>query len=224
MSKLPLSKLYKKEGYGDIVLDVIICVLLALIVVVIVFTNTFTCIYVSGESMEPNIWDADYVLIKDKTPTYGDVVVVDATYSYTDDFGNVYTSTNRLIKRVIALGGDTLYLDRGELYIKYAGENDFVRVEEKYLDSDYNDPFKPVNTFPVNSLGLLDREGHTVADGCMFLMGDNRDISSDSRGRYGDVSMKSLVGVVTEWSLSHIDSVTGWYTFWNKKVPEFFGF
>ncbi|MCD8205421.1 MAG: signal peptidase I [Clostridia bacterium] len=217
MGSLPLANRYEKNGRGDIILDIVIIVLLVIILAVVALYNSFMCIEVAGVSMEPTIYDGDYVIIRDKTPTYGDIVVVDAKYE-----ADGAVKTMSIIKRVIALGGDTLYLDRGKLFMKHEGEEEFSFVEEDYLDPEYCENMS-ANTYPKLSSGRVDEEGFTVSEGCMFLMGDNRDLSSDSRDKFGEVPVSNVVGVVTDWSLKHVGGVTAWFSFWNKSLPQFFG-
>ena len=62
----------------------------------------------------------------------------------------------------------------------------------------------------------------------MFLVGDNRNVSSDSRnslnGNGGDYSNDNLLGVVSDWSMQAKPVTSSWYVFINKTLPEFFGF
>ncbi len=218
---LPLKPYESKKRDIGIVLNIIIFVLAAIIIFQTIFSLTFTRVYVIGDSMLPTLTGAsgdgesggDYVLIHDGKPTYGDIVVVERYEKSTGNYKN-------LIKRVIALGGDTLYLDRGTLYIKYKGTNEFVLVEESYVAEENNSP-NSYNTYPkVN--GILNTDGHTVEDGYMFLLGDNRNVSLDSRSDYGDFSLDELVGIVSDWSITNKSLITGWFTFWDITLPSVF--
>ena len=213
----------RKRRCRGIILNVIIIVLVVLILFQIVFSLTYTRVYVIQDSMLPTLNGAerdgvsggDYVLIYDGSPDYGKIVVVKR-------YDNSTGESKTLIKRVIALGGDTVYLDHGKLYIKYKGTDDFVLVEESYVTDEKNNPDEPYNTFPQKTDGSLDVTGHTVADGYMFLLGDNRNISVDSRASYGDFSVDELVGIVSDWSVSCKDFLTSWYTFWDFTLPGVF--
>jgi signal peptidase I len=154
----------------------------------------------------------DYVYIdKNATPTYGDIVVVN-------------TGDKLIIKRVIALGGDTVKLVNGKLKIKYSGDDDFTDVSESYVSPE-NNLKSERNNYPLvqNIFGFsyLDERGHLVNDNSMFLLGDNRDVSVDSR-EYGDFLMSSLVGVVTDWSLKYKKINTAVQTFIIFTVPGIF--
>ncbi len=221
MDELPLKNLYaKKRRPADVILNAVIIAIIVAILIQLVFYTCFSRVYVVGDSMLPTLTGAadrntvggDYVFISSGTPEYGDIVVI-----------NPHGSGEPIIKRVIATGGDTLYLDEGVLYIKYSGSSEFVVVEESYLSDENNDGRLSVNTYPKEN-GALNREGHTVSDGCIFVMGDNRNISHDSRSAdFGDFPISSVVGIVTDWSLSSAKpAFTAWYTFWDFTLPSLF--
>lgn len=170
---------------------------------VICFRLVYTKFYVVGSSMENTITGAyaagvkggDYVYIFEATPSRGDIVVVK-------------TKGKNLIKRVIGLGGDTVELKAGVLYL-----NGEVK-EEPYVSAEHNSPGNSNNTFgPV-----------TVEEGYMFLMGDNRNVSNDSRSaEYGQIALDCVIGVVAEWSLILSDAVTSFNTFFDFTVPSLLG-
>ena len=180
-----------------------LCVILVMLAEAL-FVTFFTGIYIVDGSMtptltgasSPNVSGGNYIYINTRAkPDYGDIVVV---YS-----PNVTGYTDKLIKRVVAFGGDTVELKEGVLIVN--GEV----VDEDYIVAEKNLPTEPNNTF----------EEHTVAEGCMFLLGDNRNDSVDSRSkRYGDIPLKNLVGVVPKWSLRTKDSSTAFYTFFHFTI------
>lgn len=217
----PLKSYERKKRRGGTILNVIIVVLVVIIILQIVLSLTYTRVYVIGSSMYPTLIGAskkgvsggDYVLIYDGEPDYGDIVVVERNETTGED--------KTLIKRVIALGGDTVYLDHGVLYIKYKGTDEFIQVEESYIDPNCNSSTEPNNTYPKFN-GDTDTNGHTVAEGYMFLLGDNRNVSIDSRSSYGDFALDELVGIVSDWSVSCKNVLTGWFTFWDYTLPAVF--
>lgn len=197
---------------------VIFCALI-IIIFEVVFSTIFSGIYVIEDSMLPTLTGAvsekdkggDYVYVnRYAQPDYGDIVVV------TRDDGTA------IIKRVIAFGGDAVKLDKGKLYIKYKGDDQFVEVEEKYVSAERNSTDNLKNTYPKDEHDNLIEQGHVVKEGCMFLLGDNRDVSMDSR-RNGDYSLKALYGVVADWSLSLVNVISAIHNFFSFTLPGLFG-
>lgn len=181
--------------------------IIGLCVIVVLFSEAlfvtfYTGIYIIDGSMTPTLTGAespykkggDYIYINTHAkPGRGDVVVV-----YSPNTTNSYT--NKLIKRVVAFGGEWVELKAGVLYV-----ND-KEVKESYLLAEKNSPTDPYNTFAR----------HQVAEGCMFLLGDNRNESRDSRDKkYGDIPLNNLVGVVPDWSLRSKNASTAFYTFFH---------
>jgi signal peptidase I len=153
---------------------------------------------IESHSMEPNFYDGQYVLVnklayKLGEPQRGDVVV----------FHNPNNPDEDYIKRIIGLPGDTISFDSGVAY-----------VNGKPLDEPY------VN-FPTN--GNSGAEPLVVDDGYIFVMGDNRPNSRDSRV-FGELSEDLMVGKawVRIWPLTemgrvgHIELVPGEPTAWEE--------
>lgn len=126
---------------------------------------------VDGSSMVPTFTDGDRTIVADAfyTPQRGDVVAI----------FEVKTDKKALIKRIIGLPGDVIdILDDG---VYRNGQ----KLEEPYLtvktEKDRGDM-----EFPV-----------TVPKGCIFVMGDNRNASRDSRyGSVGFVKVEDIIGRV----------------------------
>lgn len=170
----------------------------------ILFNVRYVNVYVDGGSMLPTLNSGDYVFANTKaTPEYGDIVVVEVE--------NTSGRRYYIIKRLIAFGGDTVRLDHGQLEIKYAGEDDFTKIDEEYLE--HYTPDASWNNF----------SDHVVAEGCIFLLGDNRDDSKDSRV-IGDIPLSALEGVVSQWSFENKSMITVFYTFFKITLPKAFGF
>lgn len=196
----------KKKSLFIRTLVIGICVIIVLFSEAL-FVTFYTGIYIIDGSMSPTLTGAespykkggDYIYINTHIkPDYGDIVVV-----YSPNTVNGYT--DKLIKRVVAFGGDTVKIEAGVLYVKKNRAADYVRVPESYVSDENNNPNLDKNNFPE----------HTVEEGCMFLLGDNRNGSEDSRGKYGDVPLKNLVGVVPKWSLRTKNASTAFYTFFH---------
>lgn len=214
------GSLYKREGRSplNILLNVVIVFFCAILVIELSFNILYTGIYVIDKSMMPTLTGApianssggEFIYIdKYAKPDYGDIVVV---YRETAD-----GTKGNIIKRVVAFGGDTVRLDGGELSVKKAGSDSFSLVSEDYVV--YNDTDRQCNNyaefFGVDSMD--NSHEHVVAEGCMYLLGDNRNESSDSR-QNGDYPISSLVGVVPDWSMKLKSVTTKFYTFFNFTI------
>ncbi len=185
---------------------VIFCIIIAFLLVCIgLFTTRYVGIYVNGSSMSPTLTGAPESSSGEAMPG-GDYLYAD-TYALPDRGDIVVVlpeNTSRyIIKRVIALGGDEIYMSRGVVYLKTAGTEQFFALEEDYVLDEQNDPDLPYNSYRSEDDPLVVPEGH------MFVLGDNRGyrdgneiiFSNDSR-RYGTFSYDSLVGVIADWSLA----------------------
>ncbi len=190
-------------------LFIIIVVLLFVLMCRVMFVAQYCGIYVVGSSMSPTLTGAadesvsggDYLYAaRYAEPDYGDIVVVETA------------SGKDIIKRVIALGGDSLYIQEGVVYIMYAGTEDYVALEESYVDPENNTPphQEMYNVYSVYSY----ENPYVVEEGYMYLLGDNRNVSHDSRYEdYGAFPESSLVGVITDWSLKYKNFFTALYSF-----------
>lgn len=159
--------------------------LLFIILCILVFANTFfALVKVDGDSMYPTLNDGDVLFINrlDKAER-GDVVVID------------HPTSGMVIKRVIAVGGDEVRCEGGVVYVKYKGNEVFTRLDEEYVYS-YTPYFEETK----------------VSEGSIFVMGDNRVISKDSK-YYGELDYDLIKGVVREKTINRKNVVTalfGW--------------
>ena len=220
MQKTVGESLYgpQKRPKLNLILNIVVFVFVLLLSIELVFNSFFTSIYVEGSSMMPTIVGADgrsvaggdFIYVSGNIdPYYGDIVVLEK--HDIDPFGR--EEVYNIVKRAIAFEGDTVKMDHGTLYLKKAGLGYFMRVEEDYVASERCDPDKPVNSF----------DEYTVGEGGIFLMGDNRNDSHDSR-MDGEYPIANLVGVVPDWSMKHKKFITGFYTFFKYTLPESLGF
>ena len=134
-------------------------------VVVVVFVLLFRIVVVSGSSMYDTLWHNDYLLVKSNVlcGSYeaGDIIVA-SKESFNDG--------EPIIKRVIATEGQTVDIDFGAGIVYVDG----VALEEEYAHT-------PTNVSEGVAFPL------TVAEDCIFVMGDNRNRSRDSR--YPDIGL-----------------------------------
>jgi signal peptidase I len=129
---------------------------------------------VEGQSMEPNLHTDQRIVVEKLTyrfqsPERGDIVVLKSLDG----------SRELLIKRVIALPGETVEVHGGEVWIN--GQP----LDEPYLDVD--------GLCQVPQMSLCEMSSRTVPEGHIFVMGDNREHSNDSRA-FGAVPFENIVG------------------------------
>ncbi len=148
--------------------------IVALIIVIPIRVFVFQPFFVSGASMEPNFHDFDYLIIDEISyrlgqPQRGDVIV----------FYNPADTSQRFIKRIIGLPGETVKIQGGAVYIRDKQEGDFALLDESgYL---------------AEGLETKGNETITLGQGQYFVMGDNRDSSYDSRS-FGPVDEEYIIG------------------------------
>ena len=144
----------------------------ALIICILVFVFLFRIVDVSGDSMNPTLTNGDKLVVSDVfyKPKQGDIVI----------FRKDEYKPEALVKRVIATEGQTVEIDfdRGRVYV------DGELLDEPYIAE------------PTRN--QLDFKGaQTVPEGCVFVMGDNRNASTDSRdARLGCVDTRYIMGRV----------------------------
>ena len=176
----------KKEEGRDLYewVQALVCSVLA---VVLLFTFVVRLIGVDGHSMVPTLQDGDRLLVLnslwDDDYQYGDIVVLRK-----DTF-----MEEPIVKRVIATEGQTVDID-------FAAGN--VYVDGELLEEDYiNEPtyVEEGTEFPL-----------TVPEGSIFVMGDNRNHSSDSRSSdLGTVDTRYVIGKAVFLLFPGADEATG---------------
>lgn len=167
-----------------------ILVVVALVVAVVIKTFLVQAFFIPSASMRDTLLEGDRVMVNKLAyrfaePRRGDVIVFDSPLEQDDDenfvdalFRNIgealglSTPESALIKRVIAVEGETLEIRENQVLI------DGIAIAEPYLAPRVNMPdFGPV----------------TVAVDEVFVMGDNRSQSEDSR-RFGTISEGEIIG------------------------------
>ena len=145
----------------------------ALVTIILVFTFLGRVTPVVGSSMEPTLHSGDVMLVRDigyTDPQPGDVVVLTKAFD---------AASGPIVKRVIAVAGQTVDIDyaTGTVYV------DGQALDEPYLNEPMQEPF-------YENLTSV-----TVPEGSIFVMGDNRNHSNDSRDvTLGTVDTRYLLG------------------------------
>lgn len=165
------AKKIKKENRGKLsVFEVFEAIIGALVVITIIFTFFFRVFKVDGPSMKPTLQHNDRVIVSTVgyKPQKGDVVVISETADLDEP----------IVKRVIAVGGDTVDINFTTGVVTVNG------TEEDYSKELTSQQFDIA--FPI-----------TVPEGTVFVLGDNRPNSLDSRStRVGCVDERFIVGKV----------------------------
>lgn len=164
------NKFKEKKSVGNEILEWLESIAISIFIVILVFTFVFRIVIVDGSSMFPTLEDGQRLVISHLfyTPKQGDIVVV-----------NSKGLNKTIIKRVIATEGQTVDIN----FDKHT-----VTVDGKTLDEPYiNEP--TIRNDGGNNYPLV------VPKNTIFVMGDNRNNSTDSRN--------SLVGFIS------IDDVLG---------------
>ena len=171
----------KQENIKIFIFDWLEVLVHAIIAVVICFSFFFRIATIDGPSMENTLLNGERVIISNLfyEPKVGDIVVISRNKE-----NSVFTmneSNTPIIKRIIATEGQTVDIDfeQGVVYV------DGIALDEPYTKTPTNRKWDI--EFPV-----------TVDEGCIFVLGDNRNDSLDSRdariGEYGMIDTRYILG------------------------------
>lgn len=171
----------EKSGFVTSAFDWVGAAVIAMVVVTLLFSLFCRVVNVSGDSMTNTLQNGEKLILTGvcTTPTYGDVVVIRRT------------NDSPLIKRVIGLPGDKIFINDETGIVYRNGE----ALDEPYVRGGF-----------TPSMGLS--TAYVVPEDGIFVLGDNRRESLDSRMLRDSVKMEDVVGVVT-FRLSPFEPLRG---------------
>lgn len=177
---LPDGKEKKKKEKTD-AFDWVQCIVTALVVCILLFVFVGRSVGVIGNSMVPTLSWGDRLIVSSLfyTPKHGDIVIL----------RKQTLTPEPIVKRIIATEGQTVSIDfdRGIVYV------DGQALDEPYI----NEP-------TYRAIDFTDEI--TVPEGCVFVLGDNRNASSDSRdANLGCVDTRYIIGKAL-WRITPLSS------------------
>jgi len=202
----------EKKSIGREIFEWAYTIVIAVVIAFLIKTFVFDLVRVDGSSMYPTLVHNDRLIVTKLgyEPQAGDIIILDSTYTKREEYFERYEETSGeelgkadkffkyfslpeslksryYVKRVIALPGQTVDLQGGKVYV------DGEELQENY---GYTQSIDMTVQYPV-----------TVEEGKVFVMGDNREHSKDSRSSdLGQVPFEAVLGKsqVRIWPLSDI--------------------
>ncbi len=162
----------KKQQKGSALFDFASIIMTGIVAIAIVFTFFFRTANVSGGSMEPTLYNGHMLMVTafDNTHEIGDIVVITQDNAFHEP----------IIKRIVAVGGQEVDIDfeAGIVYVDGKPEHGYPIYEPTVTQEDFQGPI-------------------TIPEGFVFVMGDNRDDSTDSRSNaVGLIDERYIYGTV----------------------------
>ncbi len=182
--------------------------------------SAFGGVQVDGSSMFQTLESGEYLLVRyfdegDELP-YGSVIVVDiGHYPEVQEYNASrpdQAPTRYVIKRLIAKEGDKVRCTDGVVEVWYAGTDGYQVLNEPYAYYDGR-PEK------------CDFAEYTIDEGEIFFLGDNRNVSLDSRYKEGQSHIGGLYkeadiyGIVPTWAVEHKNTLAKIF-FWRELLEE----
>ena len=175
----------KKKKWYSIVLNVLLDILIAVLVGLIALFVFITPVKIAGKSMENTLKNDQLVATWRFAPNSykdGDVVTIKV-----DDYV--------IIKRVVATAGETIAFakdESGGVFLYKLTNGQWKKTEEEYLKEtpEYSKDLY-LNAMVYDSVSKI-QDGMTIQDGYVYVLGDNRNVSQDSR-YYGQIATDDII-------------------------------
>jgi signal peptidase I len=171
----------KKNSFMKGLVEQVELVVIVFVIIVLLFSFAARICQVSGDSMRDTLYNGENVVVSDVfyTPQRGDIIVFHQTGESANDYNEP------IVKRVIGVAGDTVkveHLRNGMRVTVTDSDGNSTVLDEDYIRYEY----------PTYSDSIT-----YVEEGTVFVMGDNRSDSSDSRSmRIGLVDTRRILGKV----------------------------
>ncbi|MCP4523567.1 MAG: signal peptidase I [Candidatus Gracilibacteria bacterium] len=182
----------KEVNYTDEIIDFFKdLTIIAIVVFFIIRPFVGMPFQIKGQSMYSSYYDKEFIVVDIisyivGSPKRGDVIVFKPNVSKIRGF---------FLKRIIGMPGDTVRIEKGEVYLKVKGSNTFKMLDETYLNEENKG-----NTF-VSLPG--NRNEYIVPNNEYFVLGDNRNHSTDSRECFSSCLFPGSSHFITD------DDITG---------------
>ena len=186
---------------------------LFLFVIHLVFANFYGVYHLNGTSMRPTLSDKQFVFsfvdyYKNNQINYGDIV-----------FLNVKGEEDPWIKRVVGLPGDKIKMNNGILIV-----NDIPKTIDKELKMNiYEEKINNLKSYRIINITKADEEDYfeeiKIPEGFYFVLGDNREVSRDSR----DIGLIPKKNIIDKFIPdTHFIYNYSWYFFNLSKIERGF--
>lgn len=187
----------KKESAATSIFEFVEMFVFAALAVILLMSFCFRLCVVSGPSMNNTLQNGERLLVSDLfyTPEAGDIIVFHQTSDTSDTFNEP------IVKRVIATGGQHVMINftQGKLYVS----DDAEFTEDEVVDESGYALFENPNgvwrePYYFSSVSTTERvAAWAVPEGHLFVLGDNRNLSADSRSaEVGFVDERRVLGKV----------------------------